>query len=76
LALLVVLVQYIHSKNEEVQELKANKAINVILIDSLRDKLFETEMIVGRYEVALSIFKEEDSTAAVKFENIISTKTE
>lgn len=45
-------------------------------IDSLETELFIQRTNVGRYEMALETFKEEDSVGADHFEHILSTKTE
>ena len=45
-------------------------------IDSLNNELFIKQTEAGRYEVALELFKEEDSVAADKFHFILVTKTE
>lgn len=45
-------------------------------IDSLETELFIEKSKVGRYEMALETFKEEDSVGADHFEHILSTKTE
>ena len=46
------------------------------LIDSLQSELFVQQTIVGRYEVALEMFKEENPKGAEQFQLIMSTKTE
>jgi hypothetical protein len=45
-------------------------------IDSLETELHIKQTQVGRYEIALELFKEEDSVAADHFEYILSTQTE
>ena len=45
-------------------------------IDSLQSELFTQQTIVGRYEVALEMFKEENPKGAEQFQLIMSTKTE
>ena len=45
-------------------------------IDSLRDELFIKFTEVGRYEVALEIFKEQNKKAADEFELVLTTQTE
>lgn len=45
-------------------------------IDSLETELFIQKTNVGRYEMALETFKEEDSVGADHFQHILSTKTE
>ena len=44
--------------------------------DSLRSELFVASTVIGRYDVALELLREEDRKAANKFELILSTKTE
>lgn len=44
--------------------------------DSLRDELFNKFTEVGRYEVALEIFKEQNKKGANEFELILTTQTE
>ena len=44
--------------------------------DSLRDELFIRFTEVGRYEVALEIFKEQNKKGADEFELILTTQTE
>jgi hypothetical protein len=44
--------------------------------DSLRDELFIRFTEVGRYDVALEIFKEQNKKAADEFELILKTQTE
>jgi hypothetical protein len=57
-------------------QLKEKTSLYYKTIDSLNTKIFDTETIVGRYEMALDYFKEEDSVCANKFEKILNTKTE
>jgi len=57
-------------------ELKEKTSLYYKTIDSLDTKIFDTETIVGRYEMALDYFKEQDSSCANKFEKILNTKTE
>ena len=45
-------------------------------VDSLQTELFIKQTELGRYEVALEIFKEEDSVGADHFEYILNTQTE
>lgn len=45
-------------------------------LDSLNNELFIKQTEASRYEVALELFKEEDSVAADKFHFILITKTE
>jgi hypothetical protein len=45
-------------------------------VDSLQTELFIEKTNVGRYEMALELLKEKDSTAATKFTNILNNETE
>ena len=45
-------------------------------VDSLQAELFIKQAELGRYEVALELFKEEDSVGADHFEYILNTQTE
>ena len=45
-------------------------------IDSLQSELFVQQTIVGRYEVALELFKEANPKGADQFQLIMSTQTE
>lgn len=45
-------------------------------VDSLHDENFPCQIELGRYRIALEILKVEDSVAAAKFEEIMSTQTE
>ena len=45
-------------------------------VDSLQTELFIKQAELGRYEVALELFKEEDSVGADHFEYILNTQTE
>ena len=58
-------------KTEHNQELQLRKQV-----DSLQTELFIKQTQVGRYEIALELFREEDSVAADHFEYILSTQTE
>ena len=59
-----------------VAQLSAKLESNSINVDSLQNELFIKQTEVGRYEVALEIFKEEDSVGADHFEYILNTQTE
>ena len=45
-------------------------------VDSLQTELFIKQTELGRYEMTLEIFKEEDSVGADHFEYILNTQTE
>jgi hypothetical protein len=49
---------------------------NAQLQDSLQNELFIQKTIVGRYEVAVELFKDENPKGAQQFQSILSTKTE
>jgi hypothetical protein len=51
-------------------------AIQQHTIDSLQAELFQSQSQSGKYEMALELFKEKDSTAASKFTNILNNETE
>jgi hypothetical protein len=70
---LILLLTTIYEQNKVINEYKAK---NNISVDSLQSELFQTQSQLGRYEVALEMFKEEDSVSADQFEYILSTKTE
>jgi hypothetical protein len=46
------------------------------LVDSLQSELFVKSTIIGRYEVALELFREKNKKGADQFELIMSTQTE
>ena len=46
------------------------------MTDSLRDEVFNSQVQLGRYEVATEILKEKDKKAAELFELILTTQTE
>ena len=46
------------------------------LTDSLQNELFVKGVEVGRYEVALELFKEKNKSGAEEFELILTTQTE
>ncbi len=82
-AVAVLLICYLQQK--ELAKLRAEKKIEVVvggdiqkaqLIDSLQSELFVKETIIGRYEVALELFKEKNKKGADEFELIMSTQTE
>jgi len=70
---LILLLTTIYEQNNAINKYKAKANIN---IDSLQTELFQAQSQVGKYEVALELFKEEDSVAADHFELILSTQTE
>lgn len=47
-----------------------------VIIDSLHDESFNNSTIVGRYEIALGMFREQNPAGADSFQLILSTKTE
>lgn len=70
---LILLLTTIYEQNNAINKYKAKANIN---IDSLQTELFQAQSQAGKYEVALELFKEEDSVAADHFELILSTQTE
>jgi hypothetical protein len=82
-AVAVLLICYLQQK--ELAKLRAQNKIEVVvggdiekaqLIDSLQSELFVTQTVVGRYEVALELFREKNKKGADEFELIMSTQTE
>ena len=82
-AVSVLLICFLQQK--ELTKLRAQQKMEVVVggdiqkaqtIDSLQSELFVQQTIVGRYEVALEMFKEENPKGAEQFELIMSTKTE
>lgn len=45
-------------------------------VDSLQSELFVKGVELGRYEIALEMFKEKNKTAGEQFELILTTQTE
>ncbi len=70
LVLFLIVLSFQYSKQNH--ELTECKVIN----DSLQTELFISNNINGRYEIALESFKEKDSVAAHKFEDILYSETE
>ncbi len=68
ISLIVISFQYL-KQNREFTECK-------IINDSLQTELFISNNVNGRYEIALESFKEKDSIAAHKFEDILYSETE
>jgi hypothetical protein len=46
------------------------------LVDSLNQELFKQQVVIGKYDIALEMLKEENPDAAATFELILNTKTE
>ena len=84
----IALLSVIYMQNNEIKELKMKSEVvndsaasngdiaKSETLDSLRSELFVQQTIVGRYEVALEMLKEQDKKAADKFELILTTHTE
>jgi len=70
---LILLLTTIYEQNNAINKYKDKAKINT---DSLQTELFQAQSQAGKYEVALELFKEEDSVAADHFELILSTQTE
>jgi hypothetical protein len=70
---LILLLTTIYEQNNVINKYKDKANINT---DSLQTELFQAQSQAGKYEVALELFKEEDSVAADHFELILSTQTE
>ena len=71
-----ILVGTIVFQEYKVAQLNAKLESNTVNVDSLQNELFIKQAEVGRYEMALDIFKEEDSVGADHFEYILNTQTE
>ena len=71
-----ILVGTIVFQEYKVAQLNAKLESNTVNVDSLQNELFIKQTEVGRYEMALDIFKEEDSVGADHFEYILNTQTE
>ena len=72
LVLVIMTFEYFE-KDRVYQEIKVSSSKQ---IDSLHDELFNKFTEVGRYEIALEIFKEQNKKAADEFELILTTQTE
>jgi hypothetical protein len=70
---LILLLTTIYEQNNVINECKAKASIDT---DSLQSELFQTQSQLGRYQVALELFKEKNKKAADEFELILSTQTE
>jgi hypothetical protein len=70
---LILLLTTIYEQNNAINKYKDKANINT---DSLQTELFQAQSQAGKYEMALELFKEEDSVAADHFELILSTQTE
>ena len=74
---LILLLTTIYEQNKVINEYKVKVNIsNNNITDSLQTELFQAQSQAGKYEMALELFKEEDSVAADHFELILSTQTE
>ena len=82
-AVSVLLICFLQQR--ELSKLRAEQRMEVIVsgdiekahtIDSLQSELFVQQTIVGRYEVALELFKEANPKGADQFQLIMSTQTE
>ena len=73
---LITLLTTTYFQNETINQFNVEFKTLQLTSDSLHDELFQIQSQVGKYEVALELFKEEDSVAANHFELILSTQTE
>ena len=76
---LTIMTFFYFQQQDELQRCKSinvEKQVLIDKVDSLRDELFNTSVEVGRYEVALEIFKEKNKKGADEFELILTTQTE
>lgn len=79
----VFAVVYTSVKNPRLEPLDNGNIQKAVLIDSLTTKiedlkheLFISQTIIDRYEIAISIYKEENPKAMEKLEYILYTQTE
>lgn len=75
----IIMVFFYFQQQDELQKCQASNIQKEELInqrDSLQAELFVKGVEIGRYEVALEIFKEKNKTAADEFELILTTQTE
>lgn len=75
LCLIFITVKYFdidHKYNKQIDTTNMLK----ITVDSLKTELFNSNSIVGRYEITLEHLKEVNPVAAKEFENFLSHKTE
>ena len=69
--------QQIHMLRREIKVMKSTSVIGKDeIIDSLNSELFIQQNIVGRYEIALEMLKEENPKAGEQYELILTTQTE
>jgi hypothetical protein len=75
---LLLLWQIVMNNKNNTQTIIVNKNCDSlsILVDSFKNEAFIYSMDAARYEVALEILKEKDSTAASKYEDILYSETE
>ena len=73
---LIALLTTTYFQNERINQFNVEFKTLQSTSDSLHDELSQTQSQAGKYEVALELFKEEDSVAANHFELILSTQTE
>ena len=70
----LIMMTFLYFEKDRVyQEIKVSSSKQ---IDSLRDELFIRSTEVGRYDIALEIFKEQNKKGANEFELILKTQTE
>lgn len=74
--IVVILFGTIIFQEYKVAQLSAKLKSNTVNVDSLQNELFIKQTELGRYEMALELFKEEDSVGADHFEYILNTQTE
>lgn len=69
--------QEIHKLRREVKIMKSKPVVGRDeIIDSLTGEIFIQQTVVGRYEIALEMLKEENPKAAEQYELILNTQTE
>jgi hypothetical protein len=73
LATVGILLYTINDQHKQIQHYKQEQ----VIVDSLREELFNAQSELGRYEMTLEILKDgEDKKAAQTFENVLTTQTE
>ena len=75
---IVALITYaIYEQKKTIKELNTTVGELKSQNDTLQDSLFQTEVELGRYQMALEILKDgEDPKAAKTFEYVLTTQTE
>ncbi len=69
----IALVAIVYKQDKEIKKLKAPTTVNV---DSLQAELFILQTQVGKYEMALELFREKNPVGAEDFEKELNKETE